>query len=126
MLTARAVAVLIVMSAALPALAAPKPEQSKVVVAVGGRSLVLHCRHHQPVIEAAQLNQRIVDDGRHRRGRHLKRDDLAADKHLARLAEQAIEGRAVRGDVAAGIGPLRFGGGIDRQIAPVELDQVGA
>src|SRR5712671_4834918 len=39
MLTARAVAVLIAMSAALPALAAPKPEQPKVVVAVGGRSL---------------------------------------------------------------------------------------
>jgi len=34
MLTARAVAVLVAMSAALPALAAPKPEQPKVVIAV--------------------------------------------------------------------------------------------
>src|SRR5436305_15139295 len=40
MSTARAVAVLIAMTFAFPTLAAgPKPEQSKVVVAVGGRSL---------------------------------------------------------------------------------------
>jgi hypothetical protein len=48
------------------------------------------------------------------------------DENLARFAEQPVERRAIGNGVHASLSPARGRRGVDRQVAAVEFDEIGA
>ena len=79
----------------------------------------------QAIGEGRQRDQRIVGDNRG--GDLLVVAGHAVDMDVARLAEHAVDRRAVgRRFVVAGVHPARLRAGVDRKFAAIEFDQVNA